>query len=227
MAAVLTRKQLGDADPIVKLNRTLLANHGIVAVSVAGGASSGKTSLLEATIDGLRPEVRIGVITCDAGTYHDRDRKMKCDNQVVHVDRDCPTMPDSVQIYDALQCLDLNRLDLLFIKSGAATADCSLPDLGQDASVVLLSADGGLDQIERQSEIVRSADVVILSKADLFETADCARNPAAFQTGVRHLNDRAELFELSALKGSGMIHWLNWLQSNIRKCPSTVSHWFG
>ena len=61
-------------DQFTQLNREMLANANVFAVSVVGGPGCGKTTLIDATIQRLMPEVHVGVVACDLVSHRDADR---------------------------------------------------------------------------------------------------------------------------------------------------------
>src|ERR1700690_3841624 len=71
--AVLTRLLADNATP-ADHNRERLDDHHVLAINLMSAPGSGKTALLEATIDALRDEFRIGVIEGDLETGKDAIR---------------------------------------------------------------------------------------------------------------------------------------------------------
>ncbi len=74
MIEVLRKSVLQQNDNAAQANRTLLAQHGITAVNLMGGAGCGKTTLLEHLIPKLRPHMRLGVLEGDLETAKDAER---------------------------------------------------------------------------------------------------------------------------------------------------------
>src|SRR5258708_17790880 len=61
-------------DAIAEHNREHFDDHGVLALNLMSAPGSGKTALLEATIDALRNEFRIAVIEGDLETENDAAR---------------------------------------------------------------------------------------------------------------------------------------------------------
>ncbi|MFX1355333.1 MAG: GTP-binding protein, partial [Promethearchaeota archaeon] len=55
-------------------NRRVFRDAGLFVINLMSGPGAGKTSLLEKTIDGLRQEIRIGVIEGDIQSSYDAER---------------------------------------------------------------------------------------------------------------------------------------------------------
>jgi len=225
MKAPLINQSCHEANPIAKLNRQLLADAGVFAISLGGGPGCGKTSLIEASIARLMPDVQVGVIACDVVSHLDGDRMARGTDQVVQVNTGLQGTPDATHIHDALQWLDLAKIDLLFIENVGTLVRTGPQELGADMSVAMFSVAGGHDKADKHPELVRSAGVVLLNKTDLLHAVPF--DLPAFRSDVRRLNTNIELFELSALTGDGLDEWLNWLRFRTKKHHSKTSHWFG
>jgi hydrogenase nickel incorporation protein HypB len=225
MTAHIIEKRSHDANPIAKLNRKLLNDAGIFAVTVSGGPGCGKTSLIEASITRLMPNVGVGVIACDIASHLDADRMTRASDQVVQVNTGQQGIADATHIHDALKWLNLEKIDLLFIENVGTLVCPNDLDLGQDVTAAIFSVAGGHDKAVKHPELVRSADVVLLNKTDLMGAVPFDLN--AFRADIHRLNPNAKLIELSALNGQGIDQWLDSLKSRIKKHQSKTSNWFG
>ena len=223
------------AHPVSEQNRMVLRHAGVFTVGIFGGPGSGKTTLVDAAIERLTPGVRVGVVACDVFSHRDADRIGRRSRQVVQVSTGDGGVVNPGHIREALLRLDLKQLDLVLIENvGSLTGLASL-DLGQEATMALLSVAGGDDKADKHPDLVRAADVVLLNKTDLLHALPF--NLAAFRDDVRRINPTASLFELSTLHGDGIDPWIRWLKSNIaafqEKCHAVaqhdggVSNWFG
>ncbi len=107
----------------------------------------------------------------------------------------------------ALQDLPLSRVDLLFIRNIATLAGSATHDLGQHRNVILLNcADSNPTTAEFQS-ILRTTDLVILSKANSLEVMpDIDSAPAAVT--LRKLGRRTPSIQSVALRARSLAPWL-------------------
>lgn len=224
MKAPVISRPSHDDSPIARLNHAALREAGIFTVSVSGGPGCGKTTLLDATIPRLAP-LRVGVIACDVASHVDADRMTRDSDQVVQVNTGDGGTPDASHIHEALQWLDLDALDLLFIENVGALLGPVTQDLGQDVTAALFSVAGGHDKAAKHPDLVKGAGIVLLNKIDLLNAAPF--DLAAFRADVARLNPRAELIEVSALRGDGLDRWVEWLEARIPKPRQTESQWFG
>lgn len=221
--------------PLQHTHEVALENHrrfqdaGTVAISLLGGPGCGKTSLIEETIRRMRPQCKVGVIACDIRSHVDADRIGRNDVHVVHVATGEQGMPTAEHVRDAMKKLGPERIDLLFIENvGNLLCEC-VPEVGQDAAVTVFSVAGGHDKAEKHPGLVKTAQLIVLTKTDLLSAVPF--DLPAFRGDVRKLNPDAQLIELSAHKGEGMRAWLDWLKIRLGRGEAdrllSESHWFG
>src|SRR5687768_7473850 len=116
-------------------NRDELRRSRVFAASVIGGPGCGKTCLIDATIERLMPEVHVGVIACDVSSHLDADRMSRHSEQVVQVNTGGGGAIDPGHIRDALDSMDVDWLDVLFIENVGTLVGPGIVDLGQDMTV--------------------------------------------------------------------------------------------
>ncbi len=196
-------------------NRAHLARHGVVAVNLMSAPGSGKTALLEATIEALAGELAIAVIEGDLATERDATRIRARGVPAVQIATGSACHLDAHLVHEALHRLDLEGLDLLFIENVGNLVCPAGFDLGQHRSVVLLSATEGDDKPAKYPVMFRAADLVLLSKADLIPVLDDF-DPAAAERHLRALASGAPVWPVSARTGEGMERWLGWLRALVR-----------
>jgi hydrogenase nickel incorporation protein HypB len=224
MTAPVIDDRFHKANLIADLNRKAFRDADIVAVSVLGGPGCGKTTLIDATIQRLMPEVRVGVIACDVASHLDADRLTRHSDQVVQVNVGAGGLLDATYIRDALESLDLKKIDVLFIENIGTLVGGPL-DLGQEVTVAIFSVAAGHDKAAKHPELVRAATGVVLNKTDLLTAVPF--DPAVFRADVQRLKQSARLFELSALTGNGMDQWVKWLRRPVNVEGPEASRWFG
>ena len=94
------------------------ARHGILALNLISSPGAGKTSLLERTLADLSPEFRMAVIEGDLQTDNDAQRVAATGAQAVQINTEGGCHLDSNLVMEALGALNLNEIDILFIRSG-------------------------------------------------------------------------------------------------------------
>jgi hydrogenase nickel incorporation protein HypB len=109
----------------------------------------------------------------------------------------------------AMDKIDLDMLDLLFIEN-VGNLICPVGfDLGQNAKVGVFSVTEGDDKAAKHPYIVQESSLLLLNKIDLLPHVSFDLD--LFKDDIRSLNGGAELLEISAVTGVGMRRWTQWL----------------
>jgi hydrogenase nickel incorporation protein HypB len=119
-------------------------------------------------------------------------------------------------VHDAVHQLDLASLDIVFVENVGNLVCPASFDLGQHSNVVLLSVPEGDDKPAKYPVMFRTADLVILSKADLLPYLDDF-SPQRAEKYLRNLASPAPLIRTSAKSGDGMDNWLKWLRDTVEE----------
>jgi hydrogenase nickel incorporation protein HypB len=205
---------LSENDRIAAHNRAHFEQHGVLAVNLMSSPGSGKTALLEATIDALKGELSIAVIEGDLETENDAERVRAKGVPAIQITTGSACHLDAHMVHDALHQLPLTGVDLVFVENVGNLVCPASFDLGQHRNVVLLSVTEGDDKPAKYPVMFRAADLVLLSKCDLLAVLDDFK-PDNARRHVRNLANPAPVFELSAKSGSGMAQWFDWLGDEI------------
>jgi hydrogenase nickel incorporation protein HypB len=205
-------------------NRRALQDADIFSISVIGGPGCGKTTLIDATIEKLMPDVHVGVVACDLVSTRDADLMARHSDQVVQINTGEGRALNAGQVHEALNLLDLNWIDLLFIENIGSLTNPAGNDIGQDVTVAIFSVAGGDDKADKHPDLVRCADIILINKIDLLGRAPF--DVDAFRADAKRINERAEVIEISALTRK-TDRWFEWLRKRIKKTRHHESHWFG
>src|SRR5690242_3256542 len=126
-------------------NRAHFDQHGVLAINLMSSPGSGKTALLEATIDALRDQRRMAVIEGDLETENDARRIRAKGVPAVQITTGTACHLDAHLVHRALHDLELDELDILFIENVGNLVCPAAFDLGQHRNVTLLSVTEGDD----------------------------------------------------------------------------------
>jgi hydrogenase nickel incorporation protein HypB len=190
--------------------RATLDAHGILAVNLMSSPGSGKTALLEATIDAVKDKYRIAVIEGDLETENDALRIRARGVPAVQIVTGQTCHLDANMVKSALGRLDLSNLDILFIENVGNLVCPASFDLGQHANAVLLAVTEGDDKPAKYPVMFRGADLVLLTKTDLLPVLDDFSVDKA-ETHIRRLANAAPVLQVSARKPGTLAPWLDWL----------------
>jgi hydrogenase nickel incorporation protein HypB len=195
-------------------NRAHLDQYGILAINLMSSPGSGKTALLEATIDALREEFNLAVIEGDLETENDAARIRAKHVPVVQITTGSACHLDAHMVHNALHALSLEQVDILLIENVGNLVCPASFDLGHHRNVTLLSVTEGDDKPAKYPVMFRAADLMLITKSDLLAVlGDFA--PWTAEQHLRNLANTAPVFSLSARTGSGLAGWLNWLRQTL------------
>jgi hydrogenase nickel incorporation protein HypB len=192
-------------------NREHFDRHGVLTINLMSAPGSGKTSLLEATIEALGDKLSIAVIEGDLETENDAERIRARGVPAVQITTGQSCHLDAHMVHDALHAMDLDGVDVLFIENVGNLVCPASFDLGHHLNVTLLSVTEGDDKPAKYPVMFRAADLVVLSKADFLDMIDDF-DPAKAERHVRELANPAEVLTVSVRRPDSMQGWCDWLQ---------------
>lgn len=198
---------LSENKRLARENREFLRKHGIKAVNVMGAIGSGKTLLIEKTVEEMK-DVRIGVILGDVVCRADYDRVVRHDvkAEAINTGKECHL--DAHLIHHSIQ--RLGDVQLILIEN-VGNLICPVDfDLGEDYRVVMVSVTEGDDVIEKHPEIFRLADVIIINKVALAEFVEADVEKMVMD--ARNLNPEAKIIKMDLKKGIGFDEWIEFLR---------------
>lgn len=195
-------------------NRAHFDARGILAINLMSSPGSGKTALLEATIQALKNEFGMAVIEGDLETENDADRIRAQGVQAHQIVTGTACHLDAHLVHDALHHMRLDGIDILFIENVGNLVCPASFDLGQHANVTLLSVTEGDDKPAKYPVMFRAADAVLMTKIDLLPFLDDF-DPEKSEVHVRNLANPAPVMRLSARKNMGMEAWFDWLREQL------------
>ena len=202
-------------DRMAERNRGFFKALGLLTLNVVSSPGSGKTALLQKTIERLQPATRVGVIVGDLETDNDARRLRTTGAPVVQISTGTLCHLDAEMIARAVGQLDAKALDVLIIENVGNLVCPAEFDLGENLRVALLSVTEGEDKPLKYPPMFRNAHVVVITKIDLAPHVDFDR--VAALANIRRVNLNARIFEVSAKTGAGMADWCSYLAS--RKAP--------
>jgi hydrogenase nickel incorporation protein HypB len=222
-AVSVLKNLLTKNDEQARHNRQHFDRHRLLAINLMSSPGSGKTALLEATIDALRNESRIGVIEGDLETENDAERIRAKGIPAHQIITGSACHLDAHMVHDALHQFPVEGLDILFIENVGNLVCPASFDLGQHRNVTLLSVTEGDDKPAKYPVMFRVADVVLFTKSDLLPVLDDF-DPERGKSNLRNIASRAPVLQISARKNLGLQAWLDWLRSELARQRAQASH---
>ena len=204
---------LGANSEKADINRKLLDSHRIQMINITSGPGSGKTSLILQTIDRLRNRYRIAVIEGSIASSIDADRITQQNIPAIQINPEGGCHLDAQMIQKALDTLDLEKIDLIFIENVGNLVCTADFDLGAHKNVVILSIPEGDDKPYKYPILFVEADVVLVNKIDVLPHFDFKLD--TFPGIISALNPSARVFAVSAKTGDGMEGWFSWIEETL------------
>ena len=153
-------------------NREHFNRHGTLTGNLMSSPGAGKTALLEASIGALRGEFNIAVVVGDLETENDAQRIRAKGVPAVQIVTGTACHLDAAMIHDALHCIPLDAVDILFIENVGNLVCPASFDLGQHRNIVLLSVTEGDDKPAKYPVMFRAADTMLITKVDFLPHMD-------------------------------------------------------
>jgi hydrogenase nickel incorporation protein HypB len=206
----LERKVLLLNDEQAQRNRAWLAERGVVAINLISSPGSGKTYLLERTLERLRGRVACAVIAGDQFTDNDARRLQGKGAEVRQIETLGACHLDAERVGRVLPAVVGEGVKLLFIENVGNLVCPSAFDLGETFKMALLSTTEGEDKPLKYPALFSLAPVAVLTKMDLAPHLDW--NLAQCRANLRRIHPGVFIFEVSARTGAGMDAWIEYLE---------------
>ena len=202
--------------------RRRLDDAGVPALNLMSSPGAGKTLLLERTLADLAPSLRIATVVGDVQTQNDADRLSQHTSRLVQaVVTGGACHLDARQITTALDAIDLDDTDLVFIENVGNLVCPASWDLGQTADVVLFAVTEGEDKPLKYPKMIRRSTYALITKVDLLPYLDFDIDRAI--GFLRDVNPDIEVLLTSSRTGQGLTAWYDLLRHHVRHAAHRVT----
>ena len=216
MRVQLMRSVLGDNSQIAQSNRERWDQEGILALDFMGSPGSGKTSILELLVRGLKSRgLCVKVIEGDVASANDAERIEAAGAEAFQINTGGGCHLHAGMVSRAMNELDIAGVDVIIIENVGNLVCPTAFKLGAHYRVVVASVPEGDDKPEKYPVAFREADVIILNKADLlpYIPFDAER----FWELSDQLNSSAPKFTVSCASGEGIDELTQFITDAIAK----------
>jgi hydrogenase nickel incorporation protein HypB len=203
------QKVLAINDEFAAKNRDYFEKKGITAINIISSPGSGKTMLLEKTLDELKGKIKCAVMVGDQQTDNDAKRLEGKGAKVVQIETQSACHLNAKQIASALPNVIDDDTELLFIENVGNLVCPAAFDLGENFKIALLSVTEGEDKPVKYPVLFSDAQIVLLTKTDLITHLDWDMKKC--RQYIRQIKPGVFIFELSAKSGEGLSDWINYL----------------
>ncbi len=208
---VVEQKVLNENQQIAADLRERFRENSVFCLNLISSPGSGKTSLLERTLDAFPGEMRVAVLTGDIQTENDARRLASFGFPVKQITTGGTCHLDARMIERHLTDWRLEELDMLLIENVGNLVCPSSYDLGEHAKVVLLSVTEGDDKPLKYPSIFAKSELMVLNKVDLLPYVPFSLEQA--RQNARRVHPGMKIIETSCITGQGLDHWMDWMKS--------------
>jgi hydrogenase nickel incorporation protein HypB len=204
---------LASNDALAEAQRKLLDAAGVVGINIMSAPGSGKTSLVERTVEALKSEYRIHVIEGDIKGDLDARRVAAKGVECIQINTQGDCHIDSLMLAQVLPLVDLKNLDLLIVENVGnlvCPAEFKLPT---HFNVTLLSTPEGSDKPTKYPLMFARSDLLLVNKIDLlpYVTFDFKQMAQA----IKRIKPKLPIYRVSTKTGEGLEQWLEWLSKKL------------
>jgi len=211
----MENKLLGANELLARKNRNLFTERGLLVINLMSSPGSGKTTILEQTIDFMDGKLKMGVIEGDLYTDQDAQRIEKKGVEVIQINTEGACHLDAGMVGDAFYKLPSANLDMVFIENVGNLVCPAEFDLGEDFKAVVISTAEGNDKPRKYPLVFHEAEVILLNKVDLLPYTDFSLDK--LKEDLAQINPSAAVFMVSGRTGEGIKAWIEWLLEKVKK----------
>ncbi len=208
------RKVLAKNDVIANENRNVFKRNKNFVINLLSSPGSGKTSLVEKTIEFCKGKLKIAVIEGDVQTDLDAQRIDRLGVPVAQIVTNGACHLEANLVKDALNSLNTNNVDFLVIENVGNLVCPAGYDLGEDFKVVVLSVTEGDDKPLKYPAMFRNASALVINKTDLLPYLKCSVDE--LKRNALSINPSLKIFATSCTTGEGIDSWCRWIQFNLQ-----------
>jgi hydrogenase nickel incorporation protein HypB len=210
MRVEVEEKVLSENDKLAIGLRERYRKHKVFCLNLISSPGSGKTALLERTLEAMPKSARVAVLTGDLQTENDARRLARAGFPVKQITTGGTCHLDASMIIKALSDWNLDDIDVLFVENVGNLVCPTSYDLGEHAKVVLLSVTEGEDKPLKYPAIFAAAELCVINKVDLlpyvpFKLADAVAN-------TRQVHPGMDIVETSCTNVAGLEAWMAWVE---------------
>jgi hydrogenase nickel incorporation protein HypB len=205
------KKVLNENQIVAEKLRETFRQHGIFCFNIISSPGSGKTALLERTLERLPKASRVAVLTGDLQTENDAIRLARFGFPVKQIITGGTCHLDARMVEKHLAEWNLEQLDTLVIENVGNLVCPTGYDLGEAFKVVMLSVTEGEDKPLKYPSIFFKSQLMILNKIDLLPYVPFDANKA--KENARKVHPGMEILETSCTTEQGLTEWMGWLEA--------------
>ncbi len=213
------REVLRANDMLAETLRREWKDRGILVVNLLSSPGSGKTALLERTVEALKDKYRVLVLEGDIDTERDAERIRAKGVEAVQITTGGTCHLEANMVMRAWEEVSGEDWDFLFIENVGNLICPAGFDLGEHLRVVLISVPEGDDKPAKYPKAFMTSRWLVLTKMDLLPYFDFS--PEKVIEEARRLRPDLRVFRTSAKTGEGIDEWVEALEETFHALRET------
>jgi hydrogenase nickel incorporation protein HypB len=210
MRVAVEEKVLSENDKLAIGLRERFRTNKVFCVNLISSPGSGKTALLERTLEALPKTAKVAVLTGDIQTENDARRLARAGFPVKQITTGGTCHLDASMLIKALADWDLAAIDILFVENVGNLVCPTSYDLGEHAKIVVLSVTEGEDKPLKYPSIFAVSELCIINKIDLLPYVPFRLDEAL--ANVRQVHPGMAVVQTSCTRREGLDGWLQWIE---------------
>ncbi|SFJ75166.1 hydrogenase nickel incorporation protein HypB [Myroides guanonis] len=186
----------------------------VCVINVCSSPGSGKTTLMQETGKRLASKLNMAVLVGDPETERDAIRMREAGVNALQIVTGGMCHIEAQMILQALDHINLEGVDVLFIENVGNLLCPSAFDLGEDYRVTLLATTEGDDKPKKYPRMFLTSELMLVSKSDLLPYVPFSVD--AVTQDAREVNPNIEVQTISTLNGEGIDVWCEWIEEKVK-----------
>ncbi len=199
-------------DFVAKIIRERLQE--MLVINICSSPGSGKTTLMQETGKLLKDKLKMAVLVGDPETERDAIRMKESGINALQIVTGGMCHIEAQMILQALDHINLDGVDVLFIENVGNLVCPAAFDLGEDFRVTVISCTEGDDKPKKYPRMFLTSELMLVSKSDLLPYIPFSVE--AVTQDARDINPDLEVITISSLKGEGLDKWCDWLMKKVQ-----------
>lgn len=212
---------LGENDRVAAENQAMFWDKGVYVLNLMGSPGSGKTSVLEKTMEKLKDELKMAVVEGDLFTSKDADRIEKHGVPVIQINTVGGCHLDAPMVQKVVKKMNLDELDLLIIENVGNLVCPAEFVLGEDDRGVVLSITEGDDKPMKYPLMFKESAIALLNKVDILPY--CNFDMKSATDDITMLHPGIKVLEVSCTQDKGIDEWCDWLKAKVAEKKAKIA----
>lgn len=200
-------------DFVAEAIRKEMRERNILLINITSSAGSGKTTLMQETAKRLQHRLTMAVMVGDLDTERDAIRIRETGIEARQIVTGGICHLEAQMVWQAMQVMQLDGVELLFIENVGNLVCPASYDLGEDYRVTLMATTEGDDKPKKYPRMFLTSELMLVSKADLLPYLPFSVE--AVVQDAREVNPDIEAIPISSLSGEGLDAWCDWLLERV------------